>query len=229
MVVRRIAISSSSLRIADANVEQEAVELRFGQRIRAFLLDRILRREHEERLGQAHRVAARGHAMLLHRLEQRGLRARRRAVDLVGEHDVGEDRPAHEPEAARAGRRVLLEDLGAGDVARHEVRRELDAAELEVHRLGERAHHERFRKPRHADEQRVSAGDERHQDLVEHALLPDDAPLDFGAQPRRRGDERVALVRGRSDGHGDVRHGATSALSGPAGAAGTSAAGSIRR
>ena len=133
--------------------------------------------------------------MLLHRLEQRGLRARRRAIDLVGQHDVGEDRPAHEAKAPRAGRRVLLEDLGAGDVARHEIGRELDAAEVEVHRLGERAHHERFRKARHADEQRVAAGDERHEDLVEHALLADDAPLHLGAQPRRRGDQRVAVLR----------------------------------
>ena len=31
--------------------------------------------------------------MLLHRLEQRRLRLGRRAVDFVGEHDVGEDRP----------------------------------------------------------------------------------------------------------------------------------------
>ena len=30
---------------------------------------------------------------LLHRLEQRGLRLRRRAVDLVGEQQLGEDRP----------------------------------------------------------------------------------------------------------------------------------------
>src|SRR5689334_579064 len=35
-------------RVADANVEQESVELRFGKRIGAFLLDRVLRRQHEE-------------------------------------------------------------------------------------------------------------------------------------------------------------------------------------
>ena len=31
------------------DVEHEAIELRLGQRIGAFLLDRVLRREHEER------------------------------------------------------------------------------------------------------------------------------------------------------------------------------------
>ena len=39
--------------IADDQLEEEAVELRFGQRIRAFLLDRVLRGHHEERLLRA--------------------------------------------------------------------------------------------------------------------------------------------------------------------------------
>src|SRR5262245_30853247 len=36
-------------RIADLDLEHEAIELRLGQRIRALLLDRVLGREHEER------------------------------------------------------------------------------------------------------------------------------------------------------------------------------------
>ena len=44
-------------RIADAQLEHEAVELRFGQRVRAFLLDRVLRGEHEERMRQVVRAA----------------------------------------------------------------------------------------------------------------------------------------------------------------------------
>ena len=40
-------------RIVDADVQQEAVELRFGQRIGAGLLERILRRQHEERRAAA--------------------------------------------------------------------------------------------------------------------------------------------------------------------------------
>jgi hypothetical protein len=39
------------------------------------------------------RDAVDGDVALGHRLEQRGLRLRRRAVDLVGEEDVREDRP----------------------------------------------------------------------------------------------------------------------------------------
>src|SRR5262249_26360043 len=36
------------VRVAHTNVEQEAIELRFRQWIRAFLLDRVLRGQHEE-------------------------------------------------------------------------------------------------------------------------------------------------------------------------------------
>jgi hypothetical protein len=41
----------------------------------------------------------------------------------------------------------------------------------------------------------MSAGDERHEDLVENALLSDDSPLDLSAQASRRGDERIARRR----------------------------------
>ena len=38
-------------RIAHLDAHQEAVELRFGQRIRAVMLDGILRGDHEKRMG----------------------------------------------------------------------------------------------------------------------------------------------------------------------------------
>jgi hypothetical protein len=56
------------------------------------VLDGVLRRHDEERIRQRARHAVDGHAPLAHRLEQRRLRLRRRAVDLVREHDVREDR-----------------------------------------------------------------------------------------------------------------------------------------
>ena len=47
----------SDFRIADHDVEHEPIELRLGQRIRAFLFDRVLRGQHEER--PIERIAAR--------------------------------------------------------------------------------------------------------------------------------------------------------------------------
>jgi hypothetical protein len=43
--------------VVDHDVEHEAVELRFGQRIGAFHLDRVLRGQHEERFLQRWRTA----------------------------------------------------------------------------------------------------------------------------------------------------------------------------
>jgi hypothetical protein len=79
-------------RIVDVDLEHEAIELRLGQRIRAFLLHRVLGREHQERQWQLVRGATGGDPVLLHRLQQRGLGLRRGAVDLVGEDEVREHR-----------------------------------------------------------------------------------------------------------------------------------------
>ena len=55
----RIARSSRAIRIADDHLQHEAIDLRFGQRISAFLFDRVLRRENQERIGQLDRFRRR--------------------------------------------------------------------------------------------------------------------------------------------------------------------------
>ena len=52
-----------------------------------------------------------------------------------------------------AGGLVFLQHLGAGDVGRHQVGRELDAAEAQVERIGQRADHQRLGQAGHADQQ----------------------------------------------------------------------------
>ena len=94
--------------IADVDVEHEPIELRFGQRIGAFLLDRVLRRQDEERLRQSMQLSAGGDLVFLHRFQQRRLRLGRRAVDFVGQDHVREDRAADEAQDAPAGRSCLL-------------------------------------------------------------------------------------------------------------------------
>ncbi len=118
-------------RILDEDLEHEAILLGLGQRIRAFLLDRVLRRQHEERIGELVAHPADRDLPLLHGFEQCRLRLGRRAVDFIGENDVREQRPLQEAELALAGRAVLLDHLGAGDVRRHQVGRELDTAEIQ--------------------------------------------------------------------------------------------------
>ena len=110
--------------------------------------------------------------LLLHRLEQRRLRLRRGAVDLVGEQQVGEDRSRLEAELALA---VLLDqDVRADDVGRHQVRRELDAVERAVDDVGEGAHEHRLAQAGHALEQRVAVGDQADQRLPDEVVLADD-------------------------------------------------------
>ena len=91
------------VRVVELDLEQEAVELRLGQLEHVAMLVRVLRRDHEERVREPVRLALDRDLALLHRLEQRGLRARRRAVDLVGEQHVREDRAGEEDLLARRG------------------------------------------------------------------------------------------------------------------------------
>ncbi len=111
--------------VAHLDLEQEAVELGFGQGVGALLLDRVLSGEDSEVLAQAVPIALDGHLPLLHGLEQGALGLGGCAVDLVGEQELGEDRSLGQAEGAR----LEVEDIGAEDVARHQVGRELDAPE----------------------------------------------------------------------------------------------------
>ena len=120
-----------------------------------------------------------GDGVLLHRLQQRGLRLWRGAVDLVGEDDVREHRALHELEDAATGRVVFLEQLGAGDVRRHEVGRELHAVERQVQRLRQRLDEQRLGEARHADQQHVAAGENRGDQVVDDIELADDASRDL--------------------------------------------------
>jgi hypothetical protein len=108
-----------------------------------------------------------------HHLEQRRLHLGRGAVDLVGEHEVGEDWPELDVETL-AGRPV---DPGTNEVGRHEVGGELDAGERAVHRRGECLGSERLREPRHALEEAVAAGEQAHHQPLDHAVLADDDAL----------------------------------------------------
>ena len=71
------------------------------------------------------------------------------------------------------------EDLGAGDVRRHEVGRELDAVKTEVEDPGNGPHHQRLGQAGHTGDQAVAAGEERNENLLDRLLLPDDDPAKF--------------------------------------------------
>src|SRR5581483_11382491 len=151
--------------IAELDAHEEAVELRFGQREGSHLVRRVLRGDHEEGLGQAARLAFGRHLVLLHRLEQRRLRLRRRAVDLVGEDELREHRTRMELE----GRAVAVVDRHADDVGRQHVARELDAVEVEAQQLRQHMRERRLADAGEILDQQVPAREqagEREPDLT---------------------------------------------------------------
>ena len=75
---------------------------------------------------------------------------------------------------------VLHDDVGADDVGRHQVGRELDAVELQVKRLRQRADEGRLAEAGDAFEQRVAADEEAGEDAVDDLLVADDGLGDLG-------------------------------------------------
>ena len=118
--------------------------------------------------------------MLLHRFEQRGLRLGRRAVDFVGQHHVGKDRPFHESEKRACRWCGLLQDFRSGDVRRHQVGRELHALERQMQHVADRLDQQRLGQSRHADQQHVALAEHCRQHLLDHFALPDDDFAQFG-------------------------------------------------
>ncbi len=111
--------------------------------------------------------------MLLHRLQQRGLRFGRRPVDLVGQQHLRKDRPSFKDHFAASGFGVFLDDLRARDIAGHQVGRELNPPKRQVHRLGQRANHQRLGQPGHAFQQAMSPRQDRDQQLFDDRILAD--------------------------------------------------------
>ena len=132
--VARISASTSRRGVADPDPHHEPVELRLGERVGALVLDRVLGGDDHEGRPELVGVRVDRDLPLLHALEQRGLGLRARAVDLVAEHDVREDRAGLELEVPA----LLVEHVHAGDVGGQEVGRELDPAERAVDRAGDR-------------------------------------------------------------------------------------------
>ena len=169
------------VRIANDELEEEAVELRLGQRISSLLVNRVLRREHEERLDQFADLPARRDALLLHRFEHRGLRLGRGAVDFVREDNVRKDRPALElklpPSIGRFHHHVRAENVGG-----HQIGRELDAVERQFQHLAQRPHEQRLAQTRHALQQHMPAREDGDERAIHDVRVPDDDLADLVAQ-----------------------------------------------
>ena len=155
------------VRVAEREPDHEAVDLGLGQRVGALVLDRVLGREDQERPRQLVRRGVDGDVALLHALEQAGLRLRRGAVDLVDDHDVGEDRARAELEACFA----LVVDLRADDVGRQQVGGALHARERAVDRPRQRPGQGGLADAGVILDEDVALREHRHRDVLEHFAL----------------------------------------------------------
>ena len=87
---------------------------------------------------------------------------------------------------------VLHDDVGADDVGGHQVGRELDAVELQVQRLRQRADQGGLAEAGHAFEQRVAADEEAREHAVDDLLVADDRLGDLGLHGAVVAAERFA-------------------------------------
>jgi hypothetical protein len=146
-------------RVPDANSQHEPIELRLGQGECAREIVGILRRDDEEGLGQGERLTVDGDLSLVHRLEERALRAGRCAIDLVGEQDVREDGALSQRELTAS----LIVDRHADHIGGQEVARELHAAHLAAERLCERAGERRLADAGHVFDEKMPARKQRNE------------------------------------------------------------------
>ncbi|MNT28059.1 hypothetical protein D3C72_1637190 [compost metagenome] len=114
-----------------------------------------------------------GDLLFLHDFQQCALHLGRRAVDFVGQQQIGEDRPPHGGELAGA----LVIHARADQVGGQQVGRELDALERAAHGPRQRVDRQRLGQPRHAFDQQVPARKHRHQHTFEKVVLPHDHAL----------------------------------------------------
>ena len=119
-------------RVIHSDVEQKPIQLRFGEGVRSFLLQRILRGQYNKWSGNQVHLAAHTDVPLLHRFEHRGLCLGRRPIDFIGQHEIGKNRAREEPVSSFPSVWILLNHLGARHVAGHQVGRELDALECQI-------------------------------------------------------------------------------------------------
>ena len=170
-----------TVRVVHVDLHQEPVQLCLGQRIRAFLLNRVLCCQHVKRWRQGPVFSGDGHLPFLHRLKQCRLGARAGAVDFIRHQQLAENRPGNEfegPAAVGTG----FQHLRAQNIRRHQVRCELNAVSVQPHDRGQRFDQPGFAKPRQSDQQAMTTAKQCRQRQIHNSFLPDESTGDRTAR-----------------------------------------------
>src|SRR5277367_519096 len=139
--------------ITQVHAHQESIQLRFGQRVSADLVLRVLGGDDEKWFGKRHRLSVEGYLMLFHGLEQRALSLGRGTIDFVGQHQLCKYGPALKSELAG----LTLEDRYAEHVGGQEVAGELYPLKRQPQRLGNGVGERGLADPRNVFDQQVHA------------------------------------------------------------------------
>ncbi len=179
------------LGVAHRHARGEAVALGLGEGIGALHLDGVLGGDHHEGRVQLVRPPVDRHLVLLHALQQRGLRLGGGSVDLVAHHDVGEHRAGLELELPG----LLVVGADPGDVTGQQVGGELDPPDGAVDGACERLGQHRLADPWHVLDQQVAFGEQDRQRETDGVALALDHRFDRLPNPVGGGDQLVELGR----------------------------------
>src|SRR5262249_290764 len=120
------------------------------------------------------------------------LRAWRRAIHLIREHDVGEERPLAKLKLAD----LLVVKAQAGDIAGQQIGGALDARKCGVEGTGERARQHCLSQTWNVLDERMPLAEKRNQQEPDDLALADDHAIDVLDDPLRdfRAGLRVARL-----------------------------------
>ena len=129
-----------------------------------------MRGQNEERRIERVSLPVHGNLTFVHRLQEGALRSGRRAVDFIGQKDVGENRSRAEFEFPP----VRKEDAGAENVAGEQVGSELQTAELAVERACQGFGQDGLPDTRRVLDQDVPFSQQRHDRQADRFGLPEE-------------------------------------------------------
>ena len=116
---------------------------------------------------------------LLHGFQQSGLSLRGRSIDFVGQKDVGKQRPLNKLKRFATAFRIILQNVGTGDVGRHQVRSKLNSPESKLQNRGDGAAQQGLGQTRNATQQTMASAKHGDQQLIHHFVLPDNDLTEF--------------------------------------------------
>ncbi len=82
---------------------------------------------------------------------------------------------------------LLVEHFGTENIRRHQIGRELDALGVEAQRDAERLDQLGLGEAGHADQQRMTAGEDGDERVLDHPILAEDDGRDLRLSPRESG------------------------------------------